>query len=81
MLEILAGQRMMSKIKTDVDLSSSEPTIFKLFMETSLSPEEIKKLKALGGELRYDGGLMAIIIIPPAKLEEFSKIESIIEVI
>ena len=81
MPEILVGKKM-NKIKTiDLDSNSLEPTIFKLVLETSLTPEEVHKLKELGGELRYDGGLTAIIVIPPSKIEEFSQIDSIIEVI
>lgn len=49
-------------------------------MSTSFLPEEIRKLKDLGGELKYDGGLSALIIIPPTKLEEFCQLETVLSV-
>jgi len=71
----------MSKIKATFDPNSLEPTHFKLFLTTSLSPEDIQKLNELGGELKYDGGLTALISIPAFKIEEFAQIETVLEVI
>jgi hypothetical protein len=78
---VIRGCRRMSKIKTTkVDLTSLEPTHFNLVLSTSFSPEEIQKLNELGGELKYDGGLTALITIPAVRIEEFAQIESVLEV-
>jgi hypothetical protein len=64
-----------------VDLNSLEPSYFTLRITTPLTTEEIQKLTDLGGTLQYDNGLMALIVIPPVRLNEFAEnIESIIEI-
>jgi hypothetical protein len=62
-------------------MNSLEPHIFTLRLNCALTTEEIQKLTELGGVLKYDNGLMAIIHILPEKLDEFvNPIESITEV-
>lgn len=70
---------MNQKINAKVDLNSLEESYFTLRLSAPLTVEEIQKLTALGGKLKYDNGNMALITILPTKLEEFVQIESIIE--
>ena len=72
----------MSKISPNIDLirlkSEGEPCYFTLQTNAVLSEEDIQKLTALGGELKYDNGMTALIVLPPDKLEEFVQIETVI---
>ena len=65
----------------EVDLNSSEHEFFKLRTTSPLTAQEVEKLNKLGGDLKYDNGLMALILIPPNRLNEFiDGIESILEI-
>lgn len=72
---------MNPKITARVDLNSLEPSFFYLRLPAPLTPEEIQKLTALGGLLKYDNGNIAHITIPPTQLEEMLvQLESVISV-
>ena len=77
---------MNPKIKASAlkELQGKRPddlVTLKLRTNTVLGDDEFEKLRAWGGELFYDNGMLAIVSFPAGRVNEVAEWEKVLEII